>query len=282
MANFHYFHPADNVAPNATWSITLGSVDTEYPLTNLYNFEYANLANPTKLIGNTGTFLANFGSAQRIDAVMIWHNFDAALAYTIKMNATNSWGSPTVSFSGAAPTKRADDYTKKIYKDLTGVSGYSTGGFQYLQIDVTGTNSVPLGLKVMVFSRIRQTSRNFNYGVRWTENHISIDMATDAMFPWAYDLGSAPRQIRANMHATDADVEAIREWFRACGGRSKITGFVPDPTSADFYLVRWGNSLAPNLGTLNIGKLDIDQPYPDLSKLELSFDEITAGDPEWY
>lgn len=280
--NFHYFHPTDNIASNATWTTPTGTVDTSYPLANIYDFSYAKLANPTKLVGNTGVFLGNFGSAQRIDAVMIWHNFDAGLAVSIQLNATDSWGTPSVTYSPTIPSKRADGYTKKIYKDLTGVSGYSSGGFQFIRVNVSGTNSVPIGLKVMIFSGIRQTEFNIIHPIKWIENRVVVDMMTDGLIPWGYDLGSAARQIQAPMLATASDVLAMQEWFRACGGRAKIGGFVPDPLNPDFYLVRWGNSLNPVAGSLSVSRFEVDQVYPAVSKLLLSFDEITAGDPEWY
>ena len=282
MSNFHYFHPADNVAPNAT--VTTGGVaDSAYPLVNLTDFSYANLANPAKLTGVTGDFILDFGAAQRVDGVMLWHNADAALAYAIQHNATNSWAGPTVNFATTAPAKRADLRTIKNYKDLRAVSGYSAGGFRYLRVNYSGTNSVPLGLKIMAFSGIRQTLRNFRWGWRRDETQTGIRMTTDARVPWHYDLGASGRVLEFEVPGKDADYAAIAAWVQAAGGSAKPIGMVPDPAVNDFLLGNFTSSggaiVAP---TLDVYRLEAPYDYLQLNPLRFVIDEITAGDPEWY
>lgn len=281
MANFHFFHPLDNVAGNATLSTSL-TVDANYPLVNATDLTYAKIASPARVSELTGSFVFDFGSAQRMDAIVLWHNFDAGLACSWQMNAANSWGAPTVSASLTIPSKRADDYTVKAYKDLTGVSGYSTGGFRYARLNVTGTNSFGLGFKVLVFSRIRQTTRNFNYGVNWTETQANIEMSTDGLIPWAYSLGMGPRMFSADMLALDTDVTLLREWFRACRGSVSPTVIVPDPAVNDAWLVRWASGgVSVKAPGVTVPKFEVNQFSPSLFRTGLSFEEITAGDPEW-
>lgn len=266
---FYYFRPSDNVAPNATVT-TSGTEDTSYPLTNLADLTYAKLAAPAKLTGTSGAFILDFGSAQRVDYVVLWHNFDASLAVAVQMNATNSWATPTVTTSPTIPAKRADGYTKKVGVDLRSVSGYSTGGFRYLRINVSGTNSVPVGLKVLAFSSVRQLSRGFLLGLEDIEQQTSIQMQTDARVPWAYDLSSAPRGLRGKSILSDTDAESVREWFRACAGSVKPTVVVPYPSGTDAWIVRWASD-----------GLTTQRRLADVNEVSLAFDEITAGDPEW-
>lgn len=279
---FYYFRPSDNVAPNATVT-TSGTEDSSYPLTNIADLTYAKLAAPAKLTGTSGAFILDFGSAQRVDYVVLWHNFDAGLAVSVQMHASNSWASPTVTTSPTIPVKRADGYTRKVGVNLRSVSGYSTGGFRYLRINVSGTNSVPVGLKVLAFSSVRQLSADFQWGVQDDDNQVGIDMATDAGVPWAYDLGSAPRVLRGSALLSDTDAEAVREWHRACGGRAKVTAIVPEPSGTDVWLVRFlsgGNFAIAQAGPV-VSRVQHQRSFIDANMTNLAFDEITAGDPEW-
>lgn len=267
---FYYFRPADNVADTATATWQTGTADSSYPVANAVDFGYAKIAAPAKITGVTGALMLDFGSAQRVDYVLLWHNLDAALACAVQMHATNSWGTPTVTTSPTIPAKRADGYTRKVGVDLRGVSGYSTGGFRYLRVNISGTNSVPVGLKVMAFSGVRQLSRGFLLSLEDVEQQTAIQMQTDARVPWAYDLTSAPRSLRGSSILSDTDAESVREWFRACAGPVRPTVIVPYPTGTDAWLVRWTSD-----------GLTTRRRLADVNEVSLSFDEITAGDPEW-
>jgi hypothetical protein len=282
VPNFHYFHPDDNVAPDATVT-TSGTANSAYPLANATDLSYANLAAPSLLEETSGAWVLDFGTAQRIDAVLVWHNLAEGTGYAIQLNATNSWATPTVNVASTAPAKRADGYTVKIYKDLTtGVTGYSTGGFRYLRFNVSGTNSAPVGIKILAFSRIRTTLRNISWGLQFQEHQTNIDMTTDALVPWASDLAAAPRQLIANIMAKNADATALKEWFRACGGRAKVTAMVPDPSAPDPLLGRHGDGsigvVAPGLKVL---RQDDTWDFTNVHRMRVVIDEVTAGDPEW-
>lgn len=282
MSNFRYFWPSDNVGPNATVT-TGGSEDADYQLENAVDLTYKNLANPSKLTGTSGDWILDFNSAQRIDAVVIWHNLASGIAYSVQMNASNSWGAPTVNESHTAQTKRADGYTVKAYHELTGVAGYSASGFRYLRINVSGTNDVPVGLKILVFSQVRTMVRNYRWGYEWREHQTAIDMTTDAFVPWAYDLRAAPRVFRTDVNPTDADAEAWREWFRACGGRAKVAVFVPDPATREAIVGRWAsNAVGIVSPSLVVSPLSMVRVAPNYHQSSVVFEEITAGDPEWY
>jgi hypothetical protein len=282
VPNFHYFHPDDNVAPNATVTIGTGTADSSYPAANATLLTYAKIAAPSKLAEVTGAWIFDFGSAQRVDAMVLWHNFDAALGVSFQGHTASSWGTPTLTTSLTIPAKRADDYTVKVYKDLTGVSGYSASGLRYWRLNVSGSNSVPIGIKILLFSQIRTTSRNIQWGMTYAEHQTAIDMTTDALVPWAYDLSSAPRGLVADVAANDADATKFREWFRACAGRVNPTVIVPDPSDPDPYLCRWSSgSVGVTAPTLGVAQLAVRRDFTNVQRVRLAFDEITAGDPEW-
>jgi hypothetical protein len=281
VANFHYFHPDDNVAPNATPTVETGTANASYPVANSTLLSYAKIAAPSKLAEVTGAWLFDFGSAQRVDAVVLWHNFDAGITCKLQGNATNSWGGPTVDATLTIPAKRSDDFTVKVYRDLTGVTGYSASGFRYWRLTVTG-NSVPVGIKILLFSQIRTTSKNFQWSYAANEHQTAIQMTTDALVPWAYDLTAAPRQFVGTVPGTDADATKIAEWFRACAGPVHPTVIVPNPSENDAWLCRWSSgqtgAIAPSAATM---RLEAVRRFTNVNFRQLVFDEITAGDPEW-
>ncbi len=282
MANFLYWHPSDNVAPNATPTWSTGTANASYPVANATDLRYAKLASPAKIAEVTGALLLDFGSAQRVDYVVLWHNFDAALACAVQMNATNAWGAPTVTTSPTVPAKRKNNYTKKIGVDLRSVSGYSTGGFRYLRINVSGANSVALGLKVLAFSTVRSTVRNIGWGLKWVRQQMAVDMTTDAGVPWTYNLGGARRQLSGDILAKNADAVALDDWFDACDGRAKITAVVLDPSDPDPILGQLGDGglslVAPGLKAF---QTEDTHDFTHAHQRRLVIDEVTAGDPEW-
>jgi hypothetical protein len=289
MANAHYFHPSDNVAPNATLSTT-GAVNSSYPIANATDFSFKNIANPFKLTGTLGNLILDWGAAQRVDSVVIWHNLAAGTAYTVQMNATNSWGTPTVNISGTAPAKRSNGYTVKLYHDLTAASGYTPAGLRYLRFNVpgvgspaTGGNDVPIGLKVLVYQFKRTMVRNIRWGWGRDITQTGIRMATDARVRWAYDLTSAPRVLKTSIPGTDADYAAMLAYVDACAGFVKVTTIVPDPRVNDPWVGYLSNG-SPDIPSPSIEVFTMDAPYQftNVNPLNLALEEITAGDPEWF
>lgn len=278
---FFYFHPDDNVAPNGAPS-TGGTEDPAYPLANATDLSFKNLANPFKVTGTTGDLRLDFGGAVDIVGVVIWHNLNEDVPYSVQRHASDSWGSPTIDIADTAPAKRADGHTTKRFHDLRDEAGYSSSGLRWLRVSAAG-NDVPVGLKVMAFSRVRQLTQDFQWGVQDDENHIGIRMKTDAGVPWNYDLSSAPRVLRGSALLTDANAEAVREWFRACGGGTRPTVVIKEPTIND----AWLGFISPGTfsitaPSLSVDRLTHDRQYVDANVTQIAIEEITAGDPEWY
>lgn len=71
-----YTRPGDDVAPNATWSVTSGAAAAGYPVANVAT---RNPAKPFKATGTSATIRATFGSAQVLVGVaLINHNLAGA------------------------------------------------------------------------------------------------------------------------------------------------------------------------------------------------------------
>lgn len=285
--NFHYFHPGDNVAPLATPSTSgSGTEDPAYPLANAMDFSFKNIANPFKLLTTSGDLILDFGSAQRVDAVVIWHNWAEGTPYVVQTNDTNVWtGSPIdINLSDVAPAKRLDGYTTKLYHDLTQEMGYTTSGARYLRVAVEGSpdNDVPIGLKVLAYSMKRQTDRNIRWGWARDMTQTGIRMATDARVMWNYDLTAAPRVLKAAIPGTEADYAAMLAYVDACAGFVKPTTIIPDPAVNDAWL-GYLSAGSPGIPSPGLEVFQVAGPYQfyQVSPLNLALEEITAGDPEW-
>lgn len=280
---FFYFHPSDRVTATTITAQT-GTEDTAYPLTNAEDFSYKNLANPSKLNETTGAWQFDFSTPTPIAAAVLWSNFDPALTIGLQKNAAASWGGPTVNGSIVMPDQRADFFTRKVWIDFRSVGNNPTGGLRYLRVNVPGTNSEPLGLKILFYSQIRQLSRDVQFGREDEDHQIGIDMKTDAGFPWAYNLTSAPRSIVGTALLSDSDAEAVREWHRSCAGCVTPTVIIPDPAGSvlDAWLVRWQDGgFSIQQPSVKVSSLPTSKVYTDANLTRMAFEEITAGDPEW-
>lgn len=280
---FYYFWPSDNVAPDATVTTT-GTEDTSYPLENAVDVTFKNLANPSKLTGTSGRWVFDFGGAQRGDYIVIQHNLDENLTFDVQAHTADVWTAPTWTTSRTAPAKFANGHTRKVGVDARLLSGYTVSGLRYISLNITGTNSVPVGIKVWVFSTVRQFSRDFRWSRQDEQTAIGIRMKTDAGVPWHYDLNSAPRVLRGSVLYTDDDAEDLREWFRACAGGYGLTGIVPDPTDDEDVWIGFltEGSFAITPPSLVVDKHTTTRQYVDANEATFALEEATSGDPEWY
>lgn len=280
---FLYFHPDDNVAPDATWSVQTGTEDSAYPATNAPVVTPDLIASPAKLEETSGAWLGDFGSAQRMDLMVLQGNFDAGATVRCQLNAANSWAGPTVNALFTIPAARADGYRRKVWIDLRSASGYSAAGFRYVRIVATTASSNPIGIKVWLFETVRQLSRDFQWNVETGEQHVGIVMKTDAGVRWGYDLASAPRTLVGQALLEDSDAEAVREWFRACAGIVTPTVIIPEPTVNDAYVVFWSpNGFSIESPNIVVAKQANTRQYTDVNLTRLAFEEVAIGDPEWF
>lgn len=127
-----YARPGDDVSPNATWSMVVGSANAAYPVSNLGN---RNPAKPFKSTGTTATMRATFGVSQVLVGVaVINHNLAGAtsvkilsgtgLNQTITIPANGADGqcvNPFLDFSAAASVQRTS--TTFDIEVTTGVLG---------------------------------------------------------------------------------------------------------------------------------------------------------------
>lgn len=277
----YYFLTSDNVAPNATPSVETGAAITGYEPIYLTDFSDLNRQRPA-MIGTTGALLLDWGAAQRIDFVVMWHNADAALANVkIQHNAANTWGGggPTVSTTVVPPAKLGDGSTVRIFKDLRGVSGYSASGFRYMRFPFTTANSANIGLKVLCFSSVRALTAKIRPGLLQPKHRPVITHPTDFGHEWTYDLAVGYRDFVGDLFANSTDRAALTFWHDACGGAAKLTTLIPEPDDPTQGAIV-GHFLADGSG-LTESRMDLTRTYPGLSAMQIRLRDTTAGGPEW-
>lgn len=285
MAYFAYNHPQDQVGSLADVTISVGTEDTDYPATLVSDFSDAFYAAPSKLTTPSGAWLFDWGVPQRVDLIAVLHNFDSNLADVAwQMNATDVWTSPTVNASLAVPVKRDDGYTLNIGLNVTKSIGYSAGGFQFARLTVPTANSVPIGVKVWIGQIIRIVDRPLERGLHIPDNHAHIDLSTDSLYRWTYDLLGAPRILSGNLSAKISTDDAMRAFWRSCRGRVLKSIVWPDPDINDIWVVRWmaAPSTTVSAGSgYGVGNLNVQLNTPSFHPMSIAFEEASIGSPQW-
>lgn len=270
MADVLYSLPADQVADDATISVETGTAVTGYPATALAD---GNLAKPAKLAETSGAWLFTFGAAQRVDWVALGpHNFDAGATVVVQGNASDSWGSPTLDTTITIPADDADDRAVCAWKDLTGVTGYTTDGFQYWRIGVTSTNSAALALGEVWLSALARTvagamGHNYKWDFDVAETRRVIEHETEYGVSTVYDLQTRQRTFRADLRVSDSGLAAWATWHRAMKGRVSPTVWIPDTTVNEAWWVRQA------LGW------SVRRRFTNLNELTFTLEELSHGLP---
>ena len=289
MAPLAYNLPTDNVAPNATWAEE-ASGDTAYPASNVPDFSDLNRGNPGKLtIATAGGWTADFGAAQRVDLVVLQHNADVNQPIQVQMNATNSWGSPTMTMTITAPAKREDGFTTKLFVDMTKVSGYSASGLRWLRIHfplIGGStpNSQNWGLKVWVGNILRVLDRPLEAEQVNAEHHTVLKLSTDFGYTWSYDLQTAPRSLTGRITAIQATTwPALLSMFRAAAGSAKPMVVIPNPSINDAWIATMTNQQGSGFSRQGVleDELPVTAIAPLVMPVPVGWTELHAGGPEW-
>lgn len=246
MGRAIYAHYSDNVAPSATITVNTGTEDPDYLAANLVDL---NPSKPAQLTTTTGSWVFDWGAAQRVDWVNLpMHNLDAGLEVRVQMNATNSWGAPSLNTTIAIPTVRDDGLPVGSWKDLTGVAGYLVSGYRYLRLVVVGANSAAVKVgEFMILTTKRTLNPNISWGAQVPEQRLAQVNQTDAGVKMMYDLGTTLRTFRGELDTTDAGLAAVRAWWRNSRGPIFPFAFVLDEDVNEGVMARWASTLDPTL-----------------------------------
>lgn len=270
-----------NTALLATWAAE-ASADTGYPATNIPLMTDLDRGNPGKLtIKSAGGWTSDYGAAQRLDVFVLWHNMDAGQTVQIQGNATNSWGSPSLTITLTAPAKREDGFTTKLFVDLRNVSGYTTTGYRWWRVHFLApvNNSQFWGLKVWAGNLLSTLDRPVLVQHHVRERHRGLKVSTRVGYSWRQDLQTAPRALSGQILLKYATTWlALLSWYRSTGGPFALMLMIPDLTINDAWLAWFGADLPDGLVT---DVLDFTFVTSQAVPVTVSFEEADAGGPEW-
>lgn len=214
-----YAKYSDIVTVAATWSVTAGTAESAYPVSNLDDLRPWLVARST---GTTITYRATFGGAQALQAVAFINTNATAI------QLTNGAG---LSQAVSIPSTPDDGLTLDPWIDLTNVANASSTTWN---IALTGPSGVALGVPVLVATL--RTMPLLWSGLEEDERHGTIVHETEYGVRLKLGFGIRQRVWRG---------EFIRESFRADllallrDARGPLRSFllVPDHTQNDALLV---------------------------------------------
>lgn len=265
MGRAIYSKYTDYVGPNATITVNTGAEDTTYPAANLSN---RIPSKPAQLTGTSGSWVFDWGVAQRVDWVALFHhNLDAGLSVLIQMNATNAWGGPSFSQPITIPAYRQDGFNPGPWLDLTPLAGYSAGGFRFLRLLINAVNSAAVKIgEFGIVSNKRILNPNFDWPVKKPEDRPIIENVTDYGVSTIYDLGVTRRKFSGGLDVSDAIAIDMADWWRGTRGRARPHAFVPDESVNEAWLARFGGNT-----------LDLDQQFLDRNTIPFEIEEVSRG-----
>ena len=252
-----------NVASSA--AITASAGDTDYPAAYLTD---GNVARPAKLTTTTGDWVFDFGSAQRIDLFAFGpHNLTAGLSNVLfQGNATDSWGAPTLSATITIPAYREDGQSVNPWRDVTGVSGYSTSGFRYWRLRVGTANGAAIAVGEVALYRQVTTIRNFRVGVVDADRIPTVAHGTTYGVETVYTLGVAERRLSGDVVMKTSDLTALLSWYRGGAGRGQWHTIILEDGVNDARFVRFDTDM---LAFSRMGNSN--------HRVELAFTEVSRG-----
>lgn len=278
-----YSRPSDEVGHLATVTMSTNTEDAQYTTDYLCDWTNENETLPS-LAASTGAAAwdLDFPSSpapQRIDWMLLWHNFDEGASIRIRGSDNNFVSSP-LDVTVTAPAKKKNGFTVKLPVLLSEESGYTTAGFEKYRISVSSA-TVPAGLKVLAY----ETLRIFEAGNVFTEprqpqRERGISLPTDFDFVWRYRLYASMRNLTAQLLATVDDLVDLRDLFDDAGGQFYPWGFVLESDVLDAMIVRFRADQQDGLLTSTLDPALYYQ-HALAHMVSLNLVELTAGLPEW-
>jgi hypothetical protein len=203
QTSFRYTRPSDRITAGS-WTVATGSARSGYPVTNLDN---GDPSDPFWANETTVRATRDFGTATRVDEVYIFgHNLDSTSALHVQMNATASWGGPTVDITASIPTAHLDGIPYAIRVDLAAAVSVANRTQQFLSIVNQSANSVSIAIgEVYMVGTQRELGRHVRYGFSQPRNRIVVNQPSKRGVSTRYDLGTVERKLIASIPGNDAD-----------------------------------------------------------------------------
>lgn len=217
-----YCRPSDIITDSATISLTSGSADGSYPLSNLYD-RYAHTV--FKSVGTSCTIRAVFGAAKTLQAIALINHKLAGATVTV----TNSAG-----FSRALtiPSNSEDGHCIDPWDTYVSLANTSATTWT---ITITGAATVVAIGELLLIQTLR--TMNFQRGGTEAEQHGVISQQTDYGVRRKYELGVRQRVKAGELILTETLRDDLIALARDAKGPKKNFLLVPDDADNDALFV---------------------------------------------
>ncbi len=257
MAGVLYARPSDNVTASATPSLTAGSADSAYPLTNIDDLDTGVVFKATSA---ACTIRWTFGVAQVLQGVALFNHNLHGLTLTLTNN--NGMASQSV----VVPAVGQDGLSINPWHDLRSVALASATQWN-LAISGAAAN-VAIG-EVALLAALRDVSIRWEYTQE--EEHPLIEHRTDYGRRLKYKLGVRQRFF-AGQALLFEERDDIRRWNRECIGGYYPFVLIPNEDENDALFAEWKDARRSE---------STSWIHPDRSggivEMPLAFEEQQAG-----
>jgi hypothetical protein len=268
-----YARPSDIVTALAVITCSQAvSTETGYGLPALYD---GIPARPCKILSvGPARVVYDFGSARRIDAFALPnHNLAAGTVCQVAMNATDSWGAPTVNASMTVGAQRLDGHRASPWVDLTTVAGYTTSGLRYLSLNVPAQSvEIKLG-ETLAISELRRFSQWTQFGTRGITIPFLESLTTEYGVQRVYRRRVSQRTFDYRLKGNAADVNDLRSLMEDAGGLA-LPWFVvadSDVETDGGLMVRFTKDTA--------ARLQASEEWFDLDEIRVAVEELSRSIP---
>lgn len=214
----YYCRPADNLAPNATLSLTAGVEDAAFPLTNLQDRKAKTVFKST---GTGATIRSTFGSPVTLEGIALHFHKLAGATVTV----TNAAG-----FNRALtiPANTADGHCLDPWDDYRGLANRTSNVWD---VAITGAATVVAIGELVWIQTLRELE--LDRGAVTDEDHPAVVHAGD-YHPviGVYRLGSRVRAFRAHI-TPQTSADDLLTLHRGATGPLLPFTLIPDSTVND-------------------------------------------------
>lgn len=227
---------SDNVVRGLTPTLTTGTADADYPITNITD---GLLYVPAKVApaGNAVAIVFDLTSPTHVELVSLGHLSDMTGATcAVQGNATNAWGAPTLSVALSLPTAAEDGQRVCPFLDLSTQASHS---FRYWRLAFAGVSGTFQLGEVWFGAQLRSLGVNYQVPFTEREDHGRITHETEYGIRHVFDKVIRQRRWIGNVRATSTDLAGLRSAYRSARGSTRLGLWVPDPEVNDAWWGRW-------------------------------------------
>lgn len=210
---------SENRVDNATFTITTGSANAQYPVSNLQN---ESTTQKFRSVGNTVVIEVDLGTTQDIDTIAVVGDTTVGLGITamsIKTSVTNDFTG-----SSAIPITLNSEYNIG-YQFITEVTQ------RFVEITLTGTGSYAEISNVFIGKRINLSQNSFAIrSFRYRHTDLSQVRTSDYGQQFANILPFRKRLVGTMEYCTQAEMDELDDMFLR-HGRHKPLWIILDPNS---------------------------------------------------